>query len=97
MSNKTRSSSASSRRKIVLTGSASRSYPLIAIAVFLIGRARRLPTRMPEGASKPRPRRKPWFVVCLGGVVLAYAGYIAAYRATSRRVVRRTESCRSGR
>ena len=66
------------RRKVILT--AVLALVLLAVAVFLIG----------ELASFGKMLRalkradKPWFAVCLGGELLAYAGYIAAYRDFAR-------------
>ena len=66
------------RRKIVLT--AVLAIILIAIAVFLIGELADF-DKMLKALQRAD---KPWFVVCLGGEVLAYAGYIAAYRDFAR-------------
>lgn len=66
------------RRKVILT--AILAIILLSIAVFLIGELAHF-DKMLKALERAD---KPWFAVCLAGEVLAYAGYIAAYRDFAR-------------
>ncbi len=66
------------RRKALLTIVA--GVVVIAIAVFFIGQV----ASFPKMVRALRHARKGWFVVCLAGEIVAYLGYIAAYRDVAR-------------
>lgn len=66
------------RRKVVV--SALLALVLIAVAVFLIGEI----ADFGKMSAALRRADRPWFAVCLAGELLAYAGYIAAYRDIAR-------------
>lgn len=66
------------RRKALITLVA--GIAVIAIAVFFIGQVASFPTML----RALRHADQVWFVVCLAGEVLAYVGYIAAYRDVAR-------------
>jgi uncharacterized protein (TIRG00374 family) len=66
------------RRKVIVTAVV--AVILLSIAVFLIGEL----ASFDKMLKALRRANKPWFVVCLGGEILAYAGYIAAYRDFAR-------------
>jgi uncharacterized membrane protein YbhN (UPF0104 family) len=66
------------RRKAILTlviGTV-----IVAIAVFFIGQV----ASFPKMLRALRHADRIWFFVCLGGELVAYAGYIAAYRDVAR-------------
>jgi uncharacterized protein (TIRG00374 family) len=66
------------RRKVLLT--ALLAVVLLAVAIFLIGQLASF-GKMTHALERAD---KPWFAVCLAGEILAYAGYIAAYRDFAR-------------
>ena len=66
------------RRKAILTTLA--AVLLLAASVFFIGEA----AKFHEMARALRRADKWWFALCLVGELLAYAGYIAAYRDFAR-------------
>lgn len=66
------------RRKAVLT--ALGAVALAAAAVALVGRI----ASFHEMARALERANQSWFPICLGGELLAYAGYIAAYRDVAR-------------
>ena len=66
------------RRKAILTAVA--AVVILAAAVFLIGQA----ASFSEMLDALRRADRIWFVVCLAGELVAYAGYIAAYREFAR-------------
>jgi uncharacterized membrane protein YbhN (UPF0104 family) len=66
------------RRKVLLT--AALAIVLLAVAVFLIGEL----ANFGKMLKAVEQANKPWFALCLLGELLAYAGYIAAYRDFAR-------------
>jgi len=66
------------RKKAIITGVL--AVVLLAVAVFLIGEL----ADFGKMTDALRRADKKWFVVCLGGELLAYVGYIAAYRDFAR-------------
>ena len=66
------------RRKAIIT--AILAVLLLAVTVFLIGEVAHF-GRMTRALQRADKR---WFAVCLAGELLAYAGYIAAYRDFAR-------------
>ncbi|HET7146570.1 MAG TPA: lysylphosphatidylglycerol synthase domain-containing protein [Gaiellaceae bacterium] len=66
------------RKKAVIT--AVLAVALLAAAIFLIGELADFGTML----DALRRANKNWFFVCFGGELLAYAGYIAAYRDFAR-------------
>lgn len=66
------------RRKAIITALA--ALVLLAVAVFLIGEL----ADFGKMTGALERADKPWFAVCLAGELLAYAGYIAAYRDFAR-------------
>jgi uncharacterized protein (TIRG00374 family) len=66
------------RRKAILTTLA--ALALLAVTVFAIGEV----AKFHEMARALRRADKAWFALCLLGELLAYAGYIAAYRDFAR-------------
>lgn len=66
------------RRKAILTGVV--AIALVAGLVAIVGQV----TSFGEMTRALTRADKAWFPVCLGGELLAYAGYIVAYRDTAR-------------
>jgi uncharacterized membrane protein YbhN (UPF0104 family) len=66
------------RRKAILTLIA--GVAIVAIAVFFIGEV----ASFPKMLRALRHADRIWFFVCLGGELVAYAGYIVAYRDVAR-------------
>ncbi len=66
------------RRKAIFTAVA--AVVILAAAVFLIGQV----ASFPKMLHALREANRVWFVVCLLGELVAYAGYIAAYRDIAR-------------
>jgi uncharacterized membrane protein YbhN (UPF0104 family) len=66
------------RRKAILTLLV--GTVIVAIAVFFIGQV----ASFPKMLHALRHASRIWFFVCLGGELVAYAGYIAAYRDVAR-------------
>jgi uncharacterized membrane protein YbhN (UPF0104 family) len=66
------------RRKAILTGIAAAALAVAAVA--LIGQF----AHFDEMMRSLRRADGSWFPICLGGEILAYAGYIAAYRDVAR-------------
>jgi uncharacterized membrane protein YbhN (UPF0104 family) len=66
------------RRKAIITAVA--AVAILAASVFLIGQVASFPAML----RALRRADRVWFVVCLLGELVAYAGYIAAYRDIAR-------------
>jgi uncharacterized membrane protein YbhN (UPF0104 family) len=66
------------RRKAILTLIG--GIAIVAIAVFFIGQI----ASFPKLLHALRNANRVWFFVCVGGEVIAYAGYIVAYRDVAR-------------